>query len=354
MIFKTKLAKIQLWSHENKGELKQYFENDLSDKIFINDVVFIEEKKTKFNKSRLLSEISGDTFLILPFFDNSGEKNIGIFTLGTKSFGDFYTIEEIGVLRGFSIFLERQIQYIKTYGLLKDLSLNLDKKVDEKTMEFNNLINRQKEFISMISHEVRAPIANAIFQADSIIDDMDKNALSRKEMKSEMDILNSQLIKAGELVTKLFSMQYFDTRSVELFKEQIQIADFLEAEYKVYARMHPEIRFIDLIDRTIKFVLIDRVQFQQVISNILQNAMKHLNTVEPKIAIEAFKKDGNLVIIIEDNGPGFIGINTSQLFDRYTTGKGEFVSLGMGLYLCKKIVEMHDGTIVAEESEKLS
>jgi signal transduction histidine kinase len=50
--------------------------------------------------------------------------------------------------------------------------VNLDKKVDEKTIEYNNLINKQKEFISMISHEIRSPISSAIFQSDSMIDDL--------------------------------------------------------------------------------------------------------------------------------------------------------------------------------------
>lgn len=58
------------------------------------------------------------------------------------------------------------------YNEIRDLSENLDQKVDEKTIEYNDLMNRQKEFISVISHEIKAPIANAIFQADSIIDDL--------------------------------------------------------------------------------------------------------------------------------------------------------------------------------------
>lgn len=236
---------------EEKTELQKYFENSLTDKIFINDVVFIEEKKNKFQKKKLLLEIPDEAFLILPLFDSDSTTNIGVFIMGAKSFGDFYTTEEINILRDFASFLELHLKYIKTYGLMRDLSANLDEKVDEKTMEYNNLINKQKEFIIIISHEIKAPISNAIFQADSIMDDLKNEPFSRKTIEQDLIILNEQLIKTGELTTKLFALQYFDTRTVTLFKERVKIEQLLQTEYEVYSRMHEEIKFINLIDKNI-------------------------------------------------------------------------------------------------------
>lgn len=46
-------------------------------------------------------------------------------------------------------------------------------------------------------------------------------------------------------------------------------------------------------------------------------------------------------------------MNVESLFERYTTGSGELLGLGMGLYLCKKIIDMHGGTITASTGEKL-
>lgn len=66
-IFKTHFSKIKIFcDYEEKTELQKYFENELSEKIFINDIVFIEEKKTKFQKETLLKEIEKEAFLIFP------------------------------------------------------------------------------------------------------------------------------------------------------------------------------------------------------------------------------------------------------------------------------------------------
>ncbi len=62
---------------------------------------------------------------------------------------------------------------METYAQLQDVSINLDRKVDEKTIEYNDLINKQKEFISVISHEIKAPITNAVFQSDGLLDDLE-------------------------------------------------------------------------------------------------------------------------------------------------------------------------------------
>ena len=228
-VFKTNFCVLKMFhALDEKNEIQRYFENNLTDKIFINDVVFIEEKKNKFDRDQLLNELPEETFLVLPIFDTDGLVNMGVFIVGAKSFGDFYTINEINILREFITFLELHIKYIKTYQLLQDFSMNLDKKVDEKTIEYNILVNKQKEFISILSHEIKAPISNAIFQADSIIDDIENANISRDTIKEELVLLNGELLKTGDLTTRLFSMQYFDTRSVELFKERIQITTLMK------------------------------------------------------------------------------------------------------------------------------
>lgn len=234
---------------------------------------------------------------------------------------------------------------------MQDLSLNLDKKVDEKTIEYNDLINKQKEFISIISHEIKSPIASAIFQSDSIIDDINNDSITLPKIKDELHILNDQLLRSSWIIAKVFSVQYYDTHTVHLFRENVQFTHFLEHELELFAHVHPELTLISNIATDIWFVSLDKIQFQQVLSNLLDNALKFIQSEDdPVIAIHVTKKQDILTVVIEDSGKGFEGIDAWDVFDKYKTGKKWMVWLWMWLYLCKKIISMHKGTIEADNS----
>ena len=288
-LLKIKLCEIRIFeAHHEISELQRYFESDLTRKMFINDIVFLEEKKNKFNKELVLKELPEDAFLVLPLFNRARSSNTGIVILGVKPFGDSYSSKEIEVIAGFLLNLEIHIKYIHTYEQINELTINLDKKVDEKTIEYNNLINQQKEFIGLISHEIKSPIANAIFQADSLLDDIEAETISRDEISEQLRTLNTQLIHVGDLTSKLFSVQYFDIHAVSLFKEKVQIGYMLQTEFDVYSRVNKHIQFINQISNTIGFISVDRIQFQQVIANILGNAIKFLDKKNSVIIVEAF------------------------------------------------------------------
>jgi hypothetical protein len=104
-------------------------------------------------------------------------------------------MDEINALKDFCSFLETHLKYLESFKKVHELSVNLDKQVDKQTFEYNQLINKQKEFINMISHEVKGPIASSIFQIDTIIEDFEEGTLKGREMEKELHILNDLLLK---------------------------------------------------------------------------------------------------------------------------------------------------------------
>ena len=350
-IFRISTCELSFYSDHPSPWLEQFFHSHPHQVFFINDFVFIEENTKYIDTQKVKKELSKDDFLILPIH-NILDINIWVLKLWVRSLGDFYTKIEIEELLSFSFFLEIHLKYMGTYNIMQDLSMNLDKKVDDKTIEYNNLINRQKEFISIISHEIRSPIWTAIFQSDSIIDDLNAENIEPVKLKEELSILNKQLVRTGWLLTKLFSVEYYDTHSVNLFRERVDIVRFLESEIEIFSHIHTAISFTSNIDKNIGSVEIDKIQFQQVISNLLDNAVKFLNGKNPTITVSALKKWGFLVIIIEDNGLWFQWIQVQDIFEKYTTWSNWTIWLWMGLYLCKKIISMHNGTIEASSSKE--
>jgi len=350
-IFNIKYLEIKINNYENT-EINNYFSKNKLNTLFINDIVFIEEKKNKFNYNIIQKEINNKSYLIFPIKNNKKEL-IWIFSIWKKRFWDEFYSEEINILKEFILFLEWHIKYIWIYNEINNLNLNLDKLVDKKTIEYNTLINKQREFIWYISHEIKTPIANSIFQADCIIHNIKEWNYKDTTLVKDMNIINSGLLKSWDLLNKLFDIEKYDINKYKLYKEKTNLNKLLKKEINIFKKVNKNIDFIIDIPKLNLDINLDIIQFIQVIDNLINNAIKFCNWNKPIIKISGYTLWSYIYIIIEDNWKWFNKIDTISLFDKYSTGKTSSAWLGMWLYLCKKIVEMHNWTISANSSSKL-
>ncbi len=335
-------------NNSRKKNTYNFFDKYKSDNIFINDLVFLEENKYKYNLSKIKNEFWKNDYLIFPI-KNSSESVVWLLILWNRLFKDSYYSEEIKIILDFVHFLEWHLKYIDIYKKINDLNVNLDKKVDEKTIEYNTLINKQKDFIALLSHEVKNPIAWAIFQLDSVIDDVKTWNTKKEYIENELDILSRQLIKAWDLLNKLFTIEQYDINKFKLFKEETDVRYFLNEELEIFENVNPWVKLVKKFSKETCVLNIDRIQFRQVFDNLLNNSLKHCNRKECIIAVSYTKIWWINTIYIEDNWKWF---DTDNLFDKYSTWESSSIWLWMGLYLCKKIVELHSWKIVAVKSKK--
>lgn len=353
-LIKAKFVNIKLNNNLNNLEwLSLYFFKDKSYNFFINDTVFIEENKHKFDWEKIIKEISEKAYLVFPLINNKGEF-LGICEIWIKFMKDMYTSEEIDLFLDFVDFLVLQLKHIEIYEKMQDININLDKKVDEKTIEYNNLLNKQADFISMISHEIKSPLGSSIFQVDSIIDDITSWIQDKAYLLEELEILNKQLLNVGDLTKTMFSIKKFDLDKVELFRQKVDINLFLDEKIQNYKKENKDFEFILDIKNNFNYINIDKIQFWQVIDNLLVNAIKFADKENPKIYIKLELDENNIIIDIEDNWKWFSWIDAKNIFDKYVTGNISDVWIGIWMYLCKKIVELHGWTINAQNWTSLS
>ena len=336
--------------------IKSFFEENLHISYIINDFVFLETYKHKINIEELKKELTNSSNIVFPLFSNFNEVTWFLF-IWKKRFSEAYSSQEIQELKSFANFLQWHLKYLSVYKKIQDLSINLDKQVDEKTIEYNNLLNKQKEFIAYVGHEIKNPITNSIFLCDSLVDEIKQvdewNIKTSKRLKEDGNILYGELIKVSELVKSIFSAEQFDLDKVKLYKKPTDVRNFILSEVRVFENSFPHIYFETEVWELWKKE-IDETQFRQVMHNLITNATKFASKNKPKIRIYAQqRKNWKISIMVEDNGNWFKEIDISNIFNKYATWDGSSVGLGMWLYLCKKIVELHKGKISAGNGKKL-
>lgn len=330
-------------------ELLDYFSSWISRDVFINDTLFIENNKNKFNNYEKLWAIPKSTYLIFPWYDKQGSVNMFL-ELWKKELGNAFTQEEITSLKYFIDFLQGHLQYISVYKWIQDLSINLDKRVDEKTIEYNNLLSKQKEFIAYVGHEIKNPITNTLFLSDSIRQDIEWKVDA--DIQEDANILYDELIKVSKLVKYIFSAEKFDLDKAKLYKNTISLSKFMKDELHYFQHNYMNINFSWNIQDWIIHE-IDEIQFRQVIQNLVNNSIKFTASKQSKISLSLSQKDDTVLIEVQDNGKWFSSSEVESVFDKYVTWSWNATWLGMWLYLCKKIIELHGGTISTSHSQTL-
>jgi signal transduction histidine kinase len=139
----------------------------------------------------------------------------------------------------------------------------------------------------------------------------------------------------------------------ELKQQRISVEKFcaiLKSDYEV-----------ELAERGVAFsvnvscpketLFVDISKMRRVFGNIISNSLKHLSLKEPSISIFCSKQGDDAIFSVEDNGPGLAPEEIQRIFDLfYTSDKSRSVA-GLGLSICKEIVEGLDGKIWAENNE---
>jgi two-component system NtrC family sensor kinase len=102
------------------------------------------------------------------------------------------------------------------------------------------------------------------------------------------------------------------------------------------------------LDQNIPLIPISSTEFQQVLLNLINNAMDAMDKTEGKLYISTQQQDDDIIIIIADTGPGIPEINLSKIFDPFFTTKSVGKGTGLGLSICYGIVKKMGGQINVE------
>ena len=199
---------------------------------------------------------------------------------------------------------------------------------------------------SALAHELNQPltvVTNYLEAARDLLDAPDEETM--KMVQEALSEAAKQSVRAGQIVRKL--RDYVSRGEVE--KRPTDLVPLLgDAVALVQTEMSTATGAISVsVAESTPHVMIDPIQIQQVIINIVRNAIEAMGTqIDPKIEIRAMIGGNGMVLVtIEDNGPGIDREVSEHLFRPLASSKS--TGMGLGLSICRTIIEAHGGTIEA-------
>ncbi|MDE1724903.1 MAG: HAMP domain-containing histidine kinase [Thaumarchaeota archaeon] len=225
-----------------------------------------------------------------------------------------------------------------------EMSLTIQKKEDDA----KKIETAKDEFLAMVTHELKTPLVPIQGYSDILLGEH-LGALNQIQ-KERLKIISSSASTLLQLISDLLDAQKLELGQLRIKKEIHNLRDTVE---KAIVGMQPQ-ALSDEISISYEpkkdvFAFYDEERIKQVLTNLIKNSLKATNPKTGKIEVILEDKENEVVISVKDNGRGIPVEARDNIFKKFyqvdTTSTREKGGSGLGLSICKGIVEAHGGSI---------
>lgn len=211
-------------------------------------------------------------------------------------------------------------------------------------------IEARNEFLSIAAHELKTPITTMQGYAQFLLHQLAKGGeLKPERLGKALQNINHQSGKLAQLVSQLLDVSRLEAGRLILEPKPTDLTELIQglvATIQANAPAHS----LELKAPAQVTALIDPLRFEQVVVNLLNNAVKYSPQGGP-VLVEITTPDENTVrVSVTDRGIGIAPEFRAKIFERFYQAHSQqhFSGMGLGLYISKQIIELHGGTIQVE------
>jgi signal transduction histidine kinase len=222
-------------------------------------------------------------------------------------------------------------------GYRQDQLGDLAEDVNKLAADVRKMLDAKRQLLLGISHELRSPLSRLRLELE-LINDSDQKESLRAEI-AEMEEIISSLLEAERL----------NTRHAPLQRSNVLIGELVEQLIDTYFDRFSERISVDIEEDGLE-ANVDHVRVALLLKNLVGNAIRYSDG--GGVRVNASRRDGELVIVVEDEGPGFSSDQQDHFGEPFYRGDPSRTrdtgGYGLGLYLAKLVAEAHGGSLVID------
>ncbi|WP_046225454.1 ATP-binding protein [Paenibacillus dauci] len=302
---------------------------------------------------------TGDhSFIGFPVLLQSGESFGTVCALHTP--GYIFSKSEVKTMHSMAIFLSyvvelesRLEQQIEIHDdLLQDhqqVTVQLDDLQQQKE-EVDLQLQYKSDTMAILSHEIRNPL-NGIM---SMVDMLEPTSLN-PEQRSHLDIISKSSHTLMELLDNVLDFSKMEAGKMQVDMELFDLPALVEESTYLFAAkaMERNIEIVMEIEENIPILYGDTSKIRQILINLISNAIKFTHEGDVHVQAQLLPEESpdkvSVKFSVTDTGIGIDDQQLDQLFERYTRvhkNEGQYQGTGLGLLICRQLVELMDGQIV--------
>lgn len=231
----------------------------------------------------------------------------------------------------------------KAYGILFNMDTyhQIERQKNE-AFKIEEQSTMKRAFLASMGHEIRTPL-NAILGYSRLLFDM-YDDLDNEEKSTYSEVIRQNSEQLLSLIDNVLTFSSKEGREPDIVLSRKKVSDLLDEIYMTYRVIVPaHLQFILEKGNDDEYVMVNRGSMLQVLSNIMNNAVKF--TAEGSITLGWRNEGDDVVIYVKDTGCGIPEESLGSIFEKYSKVRASTEGAGIGLALCKRLVDKMKGRI---------
>jgi signal transduction histidine kinase len=214
--------------------------------------------------------------------------------------------------------------------------------------EAQHAVRVREDVLAIVSHDLRNPLGTIDLSASLLM----QRAGNDGRMRKQLEIIRRSATRMAHLIDDLLDMASIGAGRLSLASERVDAGDIITEVSETHMQQAAEAHVELVVDNQLDGVELacDRARLIQVFGNLLGNAIKFCRAGD-RITLTATGDDTQARFEVRDTGPGIAASEIPRIFDPYWSAQRHATKgTGLGLYICKGIIEAHGGTLTVESN----
>ena len=333
----------------------------LGENYYTGNMLIVDNMPNSRVKSKLIDH-NVRVGIKLRLEKGTDDRSIGYMIIGPKKSGKSYTASDINVIEAISSTLVIAIQDALHLEKITKFNETLQQKIGHATSELvesnkklRDMDEAKDEFISMASHQLRTPLTSIKGYISMLLDgdigeisSAQRQALEEAYSSSQrMVYLISDFLNLSRLKTGKFVIERSPVVLAKIIEQEISQLRAVANAKGIKLSYHPPDNFPTLH--------LDETKVRQVMMNFIDNAIYYSKLDGGKVEIKLSKDDKSVKFVVKDDGIGVPEADQEKLFTKFfradNARKQRPDGTGIGLFMAKKVITAHGGTMIVESKE---
>ena len=201
---------------------------------------------------------------------------------------------------------------------------------------------READFLSLVYHELRSPLASVVGAAETL--QLRWPDLTAEQRDSILKLIVGEATRLSSLVDDILDTSRVEAGTFSYRFEDVDVSELVAESVEAATASQQDVTVVAVVDGELPVISGDHGRLRQVLGNLIDNAAKY-SSEGGEVEVRASATDGGVEVSVRDAGPGIPSEAQARIFEKFGRADTAMPGTGLGLFIARAIAEAHGGML---------